>query len=118
MARQRTPQKAIRRTLLRAGSAAKLTDGQLLARFVASQEQVALQELIRRHGPMVLQICQRVLRRAEQAEEAFQATFIVLAHNGRAVAKMGSVATWLQVVAYRTAVAAKRRDAGLLASTR
>jgi hypothetical protein len=69
--------KAIRRTLLKLGNAAALTDGQLLARFVSSQEQAAFEELVRRHGPMVLRVCQRVLYHAQDAEDAFQATLIV-----------------------------------------
>ena len=53
--------KAIRRALLKLGSAAEPTDGDLLARFVATQEQAAFEELLGRHGPMVLRVCQRVL---------------------------------------------------------
>ena len=99
--------KAIRRTMLKLGSAAALTDGQLLARFVSSQDQPAFEELVRRHGPMVLRVCRRVLCHAQDAEDAFQATFIVLTHKAQAVVKQESVASWLHGVAYRVALKAR-----------
>jgi len=99
--------KAIRRTLLKLGSVSTLTDGQLLARFVSSQEQAAFEELVRRHGPMVLRVCRRVLYHAQDAEDAFQATFIVLMRKAQAIAKQDSVASWLHGVAYRIALKAR-----------
>ena len=99
---------AIRHTLLKLGSAANATDGQLLARFAATREQTAFEELLRRHGRMVQRVCQRVLRHAQDAEDAFQATFIVLMHKARAIAKYESVASWLYGVAYRVAQDARR----------
>jgi RNA polymerase sigma factor (sigma-70 family) len=102
---------AVRRTLLRLGSAASLTDGDLLARFATAQEPAAFEELLRRHGPMVLRVCQRVLHHAQDAEDAFQATFIVLMHKARHIAKSELLGNWLYGVAYRTALNAKKRRA-------
>jgi RNA polymerase sigma factor (sigma-70 family) len=102
---------AVRRTLFRLGSAVSLTDGELLARFAATQEPAAFEELLRRHGPMVLRVCQRVLHHAQDAEDAFQATFIVLMHKTRHIAKSELLGNWLYGVAYRTALNAKKQRA-------
>jgi hypothetical protein len=56
----------------------ELTDGQLLECFLARREEAAFEALLRRHGPMVLGICRRVLHHAHDIEDAFQATFLVL----------------------------------------
>src|SRR5262245_20289677 len=101
--------KAIRRTMLKLGSAATLTDGQLLTQFAASREQAAFEEVVRRHGPMVLRVCRRVLHHAQDSEDAFQATFLVLARKARAVAAMESVGGWLHGVAFRTALNGKKQ---------
>ena len=102
---------AVRRTLFRLGSAVSLTDGELLARFAATQEPAAFEELLRRHGPMVLRVCQRVLHHAQDAEDAFQATFIVLMHKARRIAQSELLGNWLYGVAYRTALNAKKQRA-------
>src|SRR5262245_28441267 len=86
-----------------------LTDGQLLARFVAAGDGQAFAALLGRHGPMVLSVCRRLARHEQDAEDAFQATFLVLAQKAGSVAKRESVASWLYGVAYRTAL--KARDA-------
>src|SRR5262245_42128367 len=85
------------------------TDAQLLERFVADRDQGAFELLLWRHGAMVLSLCRRILRHEQEAEDAFQATFLTLARKGRSV-RGGAVASWLHTVAYRVALAAKARS--------
>jgi RNA polymerase sigma factor (sigma-70 family) len=84
-----------------------LSDSQLLERFLHRREEPAFAELVRRHGPMVLGVCRRVLRHAQDAEDAFQATFLVLVRKAGGVARRHLLGNWLYGVAYRTALAAR-----------
>jgi RNA polymerase sigma factor (sigma-70 family) len=84
-----------------------LTDGQLLARFVSTRDEASFTALVRRHGAMVLAVCLRRLRHAQDAEDCFQATFLVLARKAATVLKRESVGSFLYGVAYRIALKAK-----------
>jgi RNA polymerase sigma factor (sigma-70 family) len=87
------------------------TDGQLLELFLARREEAAFEALLLRHGPMVLGVCQRVLRNVHDAEDAFQATFLVLARKAASIQPRERVGNWLYGVAYRTAMKARAMNA-------
>ena len=78
-----------------------LSDGQLLANFVAAHDESSFTALLRRHGGMVLGVARRVVGHAQDAEDVFQATFLVLARRAGSVCKLQSVGSWLYAVAYR-----------------
>jgi RNA polymerase sigma factor (sigma-70 family) len=85
----------------------RLTDGELLDRSAVVRDESAFAELVRRHGPMVLSVCRRVLRQEQDAEDAFQATFLVLARKASSIRRGDSVAGWLFQVARRLALRAR-----------
>jgi RNA polymerase sigma factor (sigma-70 family) len=88
------------------GSAAGLPDGQLLERFLASGDSAAFAALVERYGPMVLGVCRSVLGHPQDAEDAFQATFLVLVCKARSIRGQEVLAGWLRQVAHRVAVRA------------
>jgi len=87
------------------------TDAELLARFVASRDEMAFAELVHRHGPLVYRVCRRMLD-TSRADDAFQATFLVLATRADRVRKATSVGSWLVGVAGRVARQMRRRASG------
>ena len=96
----------LRRTvLLREG--AGLTDGQVLGCFIKHRDEAAFASLVRRHGPMVWGVCCRLLNHHD-AEDAFQATFLVLVRKAAAIVPRERVANWLYGVAHQTALQARR----------
>jgi RNA polymerase sigma factor (sigma-70 family) len=103
------------RQLAPPGDADGATDRQLLEWFITHRQEAAFRALVDRHGPMVMGVCRRVLQNAHDAEDAFQATFLVLARKAASVVPRELVANWLYGVAYRTArkarVARTRADA-------
>jgi RNA polymerase sigma factor (sigma-70 family) len=95
----------VRRTMLR--DKATITDGQLLESFVRQRDEAALAALVHRHGSMVWGVCQRLLRSEPDAEDAFQATFLVLVRKAGTIRDREKVANWLYGVAQQTAVRAR-----------
>ena len=87
-----------------------VSDGHLLAAFLAAGDEAAFAALVRRHGPMVLGVCRRVLRDVHDAEDAFQATFLVLAAQGRRGEAPRSARLLAVRSAYNTALAAAERS--------
>ncbi|HEX4606756.1 MAG TPA: sigma-70 family RNA polymerase sigma factor, partial [Urbifossiella sp.] len=96
---------ALRRVI--AGRAADRSDADLLAAFVDDRDPEAFAALVRRHGPMVLGVCRRVVRDPDAADDAFQAVFLVLARRAAEVRPRNRVGGWLYGVAYRTALKAR-----------
>src|SRR5262245_30435497 len=90
-----------------AESLAALADRELVEKFLATGDEPAFQAVLQRHGPMVFRVCRRVLRHEQDVEDAFQATFLVLAREARTIRKQGSLASWLHGVAYRAALKAR-----------
>src|SRR5690242_9986284 len=88
-------------SLFEIGTAGNLGDEQLLDRFVTRSDSHAFEALVLRHGPMVLGVCRGLLRDPHAAEDAFQATFLVLARRARSIRKQESLGNWLFGVARR-----------------
>jgi len=95
------------RHLLARESAGELPDGVLLDRFIAEGDDSAFAVLVRRHGAMVLGVCRRALGNLHDAEDAFQATFLVLARKAASIRRHTSVGSWLYAVAHHLALKAR-----------
>ena len=100
-------------TLFGTGVVGDVSDGQLLERFTAGDDadEPAFDALVERHGPMVLRVCRRLLDDPNDAEDAFQATFLVLLRQARSIRHTGSLAAWLHGVAQRVAARARVESA-------
>jgi RNA polymerase sigma-70 factor (ECF subfamily) len=94
-------------TLFGMGATGTLSDGQLLDRFVEGREEAVFEAIVRRHGPMVWGVCRRILRDHHDAEDAFQATFLVLARRAAAIMPRDKLGNWLYGVAHRVAMKAR-----------
>ncbi len=94
------------RSLFAEGTVAGLSDAQLLERFLNRGDAAAFEALMGRHGPMVLSVCRAFLRDPHDAEDAVQATFLVLVRNGGAIRRRDALAGWLHEVAHRVAIQA------------
>ena len=97
------------RGLLDLGAVGSLTDAELLERYLSGRDEAAFEALIDRHGPMVLRVCRGVLDDLHESQDAFQATFLVLARRARSIRRQDSAASWLHGVARRVSLKAKGR---------
>ncbi len=101
------------------GTLTGASDAQLLQRFTLDRDataELAFRELLERHAPMVMGVCRQIVRRPEEADDAFQATFLVLVRKARSIQVRESLGPWLYKVAYRTALRARvsaRRHASM-----
>jgi len=86
-----------------------LTDAQLLACFTERRDPAAFEALLRRHGPMVLGVCRRILGDSHDADDAFQAVFLIFVRKANSIVLRETVGGWLYGVAYRTATAARNK---------
>jgi RNA polymerase sigma factor (sigma-70 family) len=96
----------LRQSLLRQDGA-DLTDSELLEGFISRRDEAAFEALVRRHGPMVLGVCRRILRNEADAADAFQAAFLVLVRKAATIRPRGMVGNWLYGVAHNTALKTK-----------
>lgn len=93
--------------LFGAGTLVGMAEGQLLERFSSRRDEVALEVLVARHGPMVLGVCRRILSDPHDVEDAFQATFLVLVRKAGSLRRRDLLGNWLHGVAHRVAVRAR-----------
>jgi RNA polymerase sigma factor (sigma-70 family) len=95
------------RRVLDRHDAGGITDGELVKRYVQQRDETAFEALLRRHGPMVFGVCRRVLHNQHDAEDAFQATFLIFVSKASSLRSPGMIGNWLYGVAYRTALHAR-----------
>ncbi len=93
--------------LFGAGTVTALNEAQLLERFLTRKDESAFEAILRRHGPMILGVCRRILDDPHDVDDAFQATFLVLVKKARSIREHEVLGTWLYGVARRVAVRAK-----------
>jgi RNA polymerase sigma factor (sigma-70 family) len=98
------------RKAMAAETLASYSDCQLIQRFLTDHDEAAFHALLRCHGPMVMRVCRRVLGHEQDVEDAFQATFLVLAREARGIRKHQSIASWLHGVAYRLSLNARKAN--------
>ena len=94
-----------------AGTLRDESDRQLVERLLAGRDEAAYEAIVRRHGPMVYGVCWRVLQQEQDTEDAFQATFLILAQQLRTIRRHASLASWLHGIAHRVALKARARGA-------
>ncbi len=99
------------RLLFEAGTVTGVSDGHLLEMFASRRDELAFTALVERHGPMVQRVCHAVLGDHHDAQDAFQATFLVLARSARSIRRRDSLASWLYGVALRVAAGARSASA-------
>src|SRR5262249_54758145 len=87
------------------------SDRQLVERLVAGPDEAVFEAIVRRHGPMVFRVCWRVLQQEQDTEDAFQATFLILAQKLCTARRHGSLASWLHGIARRVALKARAQAA-------
>src|SRR4051794_28577887 len=87
--------------------ASGVSDQELLDRFVADRDEAAFARLVERHGGMIWRLCRRILQRDHDAEDAYQAVFIVLSRKAASIRRGTAVGSWLYSVAYRVAMKAR-----------
>jgi RND family efflux transporter MFP subunit len=97
------------RHLVNPAKSSGLSDAELLERYVRHRDEAAFELLLWRHGVLVFNVCRRILPREQDAEDAFQATFLAFVRKAHAIARRGSVSSWLYKVAYRVALEARER---------
>src|SRR5262249_19018657 len=83
------------------------SDGELLGRWLACRDEAAFELLLRRHGPLVLGVCRRLLHHPQDVEDAFQAAFLLLVRKAGSIRRREAVASWLYKVAYRVCLRAR-----------
>lgn len=103
--------RALLRQLRNWGRLGDASDAQLLREFIATRDEAAFAQLVHLHGPVVLGVCRRMLTRSQDVEDAFQATFLVLARKGRSLRPDTPLGAWLHGVAWRTAKKAQTMNA-------